>query len=54
MIVDDASNFKKIPTYASSFKGIIEVSEAVRDTLEKDPSYEDLLTCMHVRIFRKK
>lgn len=54
MVVDDASNFKNIPTYASNFKGIIEVSEAVRDTLEKNSNYEELLTCMHVRVFRKK
>lgn len=54
MIVDDASDYKKIPTYASTFKGIIEVSNAVRDTLEVNPDYEDILTCMHVRIFRKK
>lgn len=54
MVVDDASNFKNIPTWASTFKGLIEVSEAVRDTLEKDPNYEELLTCMHVRVFRKK
>lgn len=54
MVVDDASNFKNIPTYASNFKGIIEVSEAVRDTLEKDPNYKEILTCMHVRVFRKK
>lgn len=54
MVIDDASNFKNIPSYISNFKGIIEVSEAVRDTLEKNSKYEELLTCMHVRIFRKK
>jgi len=51
LVVDDASIYKNMPSH--KFSGIAEVSDAVRDTLEKDSRYVDLLTCMHVRIFRK-
>jgi cephalosporin hydroxylase len=53
MIVDDASNYKNIPPSVRDFKGLVDVSNAVRDTLENNSSYEELMTCMHVRIFRK-
>jgi hypothetical protein len=54
MVIDDASNFKIFPNYVQHFKGIMEVSEAVRDVLENNIDYEEILTCMHVRVFRKK
>lgn len=52
MVVDDASDFIKLPPHR--FKGIIEVSKAVQDTLDKNNKYKNVLNCMHVRIFRKE
>ena len=51
MVVDDAANYKKIE--GQSFTGIIEVSDAVRDTLEQNPNYKEVLTVMHNRVFKK-
>jgi len=52
MIVDDASDFIKLPPHR--FKGIVDVSRAVQDTLEKNNKYKNVLNCMHVRIFKKE
>jgi len=52
MIVDDASDFINLPP--GRFKGIVEVSKAVQDTLEKNNKYKNVLNCMHVRIFKKE
>ncbi len=51
LIVDDCNDYKNIPE--GIFKGIIEVSNAVKDTVEKDPRFKEVLTCMHVRVWQK-
>lgn len=51
MVVDDASNYRKINN--PKFIGIVDVSNAVRDTLEKDDRYKEVFTCFHNRVFRK-
>ncbi|MFA6049691.1 MAG: class I SAM-dependent methyltransferase [Candidatus Paceibacterota bacterium] len=51
MVVDDAANYKKMP--AGIWAGIIDVSNAVRDTLEKDPNYKEVFTIRHIRVFVK-
>lgn len=51
MVVDDCNNFKNIPD--EIFKGIFEVSMAVKDNLENHPGYIEVLTCMHVRVWKK-
>ena len=51
IVVDDCSSFKNMP--ADLFKGILEVSMAVKDNLENNTDYQELLTCMHVRIWKK-
>lgn len=51
LVIDDASNYKKLPS--SHWPGILDVSNAVRDILEPDASFQEILTVKHVRIFRK-
>lgn len=61
LVIDDASNFKNFPKIPDPihqaqvlWTGIEDVSRAVRDTLENDPAFAEILCCMHVRVFRKK
>jgi len=51
LVVDDSSNFLKMPQ--GVFPGIQEVSEAVRDTIEKDSRFEFMYACGHLRLFRR-
>lgn len=51
LVIDDASNFLNMPS--GYFNGIIEVSRAVRDILERDVSFKPLLAVMHNRLFQK-
>jgi len=51
LVVDDCNDYKQIPQ--GTFKGIIEVSNAVRDTVEKDSFFREVLTCMHVRVWQR-
>jgi predicted O-methyltransferase YrrM len=51
MVVDDCNNNKKISN--EYYGGIHEVSLAVGDCLEKNPNYQEILTCMHVRVWQK-
>jgi predicted O-methyltransferase YrrM len=51
MVVDDCNNNKKIPE--EIFHGISEVSMAVADCLENNSNYQEVLTCMHVRVWKK-
>jgi len=54
MVIDDASNHKNMNGLGDiQFKGIVEVSDAVRDTIEKNPNYKEVLTVTHNRIFKK-
>jgi len=60
LVVDDASNFKNLPKVPDPvhqapvlWAGYEEVSQAVRDYLESNPEYKELLTCMHLRLFQK-
>lgn len=54
MVIDDASNYKNMNGLGDiGFKGIIEVSNAVRDSIEKNPNYKEILAVTHNRIFKK-
>lgn len=61
LVIDDASNFKHFPNVPDPvhqaprlWTGYEEVSRAVRDTVEKDSRFVDILTSMHVRVFWRK
>lgn len=51
LVIDDCCDFKNMPP--GMFKGIIEVSNAARDTVEKNSDFKELLTCMHVRVWQR-
>jgi hypothetical protein len=61
LVIDDANTFKNFPRIpdpvhqaAVLWTGEEAVSRAVRDHLETDDSFLELLSCMHVRLFYKK
>lgn len=51
MVVDDCNNNKKLPE--GFYGGIYEVSLAVGDCLENNPNYQEILSCLHVRVWKK-
>ena len=51
LVIDDSSNFLHMPW--GSFPGIITVSKAVRDTIEKDEKFEHRLAVMHLRFWER-
>jgi len=60
LVIDDTNNFKNFPHLydpihkrETLFTGLEDVSRATRDALENNPQFEELLACMHVRIFQK-
>jgi len=50
-MMDDASCNLQMPP--GIFPGIKEVSDALKDTVEKDDSYMHLFSCGHLRLFKK-
>jgi FkbM family methyltransferase len=52
LVVDDCCDYKQLPP--GMFKGIQSVSAAVRDTLETDSRFIEILTVGHVRIWQRK
>lgn len=52
LIIDDCNDYKNF--LPGTFKGIVEVSNAVRDTIEKNASFKEVLTCMHVRVWQRE
>jgi hypothetical protein len=61
LVIDDTNDFKNFPKdifdpihgRETIFQGLIGVSKATRDTLEKDDTLQEILTVMHTRLFRK-
>lgn len=51
LVVDDCSDYKNIPQ--GTFKGILDVSNAVKDTVEKNQEFKEVMTVMHVRVWQK-
>jgi hypothetical protein len=56
LVMDDSANYLDIPDglISSNWKGIIDVSNAVRDTLENDLQFEHIFSVGHIRVWRKK
>lgn len=55
LIIDDCSNFKNFPE--GLYAGLLDVTKAVKDSLDTDKKYSifnELLTCMHVRVWHKE
>jgi hypothetical protein len=55
LVMDDSANYLNIPDglIRLNWRGIIDVSNAVRDYLEGDPSFEHIFSCGHNRVWRK-
>lgn len=55
VVIDDASNYLKIPDglIRMNWRGLEDVSNAVRDTIEKDECFEHLFAVGHNRVWRK-
>ena len=51
LIIDDCCNYKNHAT--GVFRGLLDVSNAVKDTVEYDSEFKELVTCMHVRIWQR-
>lgn len=56
LVMDDSANYLKIPSslIRMDWVGILDVSNAVRDTLENNPQFEHIFSVGHNRIFRKQ
>jgi len=52
LIIDDCNTYKNMPD--GLFSGIDTVSDAVRNKVETDKSFREVLTCMHVRVWQKE
>jgi cephalosporin hydroxylase len=55
LVMDDSANYLNIPDglIRLNWRGIVDVSNAVRDYLEGDPSFEHIFSCGHNRVWRK-
>ncbi len=55
MVIDDVSNYLNIPDglIRMDWRGLEDVSNAARDTIEKDNRFEELFAVGHNRIWRK-
>jgi hypothetical protein len=56
LVLDDAASFLNIPDgmINMNWRGIPQVSEAVRDCLESNPAWEHVLAVGHNRVFRRR
>lgn len=56
LVIDDAANYLQIPDglIPSNWRGLEDVSRAVRETLEADPRFEHVLAIGHNRVFLRK
>ena len=55
MVIDDVSNYLKIPDglIRMDWRGLEDVSNAARDTIEKDANFHELFAVGHNRIWKK-
>ena len=55
MVIDDVSNYLKIPDglIRMDWRGLEDVSNAARDTIEKDENFTELFAVGHNRIWKK-
>jgi hypothetical protein len=55
LVMDDSANYLKIPDglIRMDWRGILDVSNAVRDTLESDKNYTELFSVAHNRVWRR-
>ena len=54
VVFDDSSYFKGLIQNNQRFSGHLEVSTAVRDFIENNPNFEELICVGHNRLFRRK
>lgn len=54
IVFDDASCFKKLEIKSGMFGGHIDVCNAIKDKIETDESFEEIICVGHNRVFRKK
>jgi len=56
LVIDDASNDLQIPDFMipKNWKGVPSVTQAVNETLMKDPAWQHVLAVGHNRVFQKQ
>lgn len=54
VVLDDSSCYKDLMNSPTRFKGHLEVCNAIKDTLENDINYQEIICVGHNRVFLKK